>query len=367
MIGKQTVISIQRKEKNMKNYRSYIIITVIISFIVFIFLYWINHNSETNRMISRAKGKNVDNTVIKNDIVKINDYGNFHFKKADNEMNAVTENSIKEEMETRHNVYPLYEEVTDAIRNEDLVSFNIIRDDTEYDYSRNGIGYRVSEDPDDYPDYVSDLLRGHKVNDIFKVKVKTDSSGIIFSDGDTECTIKIIKVRRPFKSEISDEWVKTVSRESDTVPEYKEEIKEYLNIKYRQEDPYIMMEEVKDALMENAEWIKEPTDEIKNTTEALIKHRFVGNPGQQEKEKIRYKAEKEVLFYECIKLIAKKENISCTEEDIQKTRRVLNVFNYYSPEQSEEDIIFFNYGNSYSIEDTALIDKIVSHVYKKGL
>lgn len=237
----------------MKNYRSYIIITVIISFIVFIFLYWINHNSGTNRAISLAKGKNVDNTVIKNDIVKINDYGNFHFKKADNEMNAVTENSIKEEMETRHNVYPLYEEVTDAIRNEDLVSFNIIRDDTEYDYSRNGIGYRVSEDPDDYPDYVSDLLRGHKVNDIFKVKVKTDSSGIIFSDGDTECTIKIIKVRRPFKSEISDDWVKTVSRESDTVPEYKEEIKEYLNIKYRQEDPYIMMEEVKDALMENAE------------------------------------------------------------------------------------------------------------------
>ena len=357
-----------RKEKTMKKISFYLIVTVIVSFIVFIFLYWINHQPDIYKTVSYAKTKpERSDTAMENETVRINDYGDFHFNKTNGEMEKVTDDSIQEEMEKRHDMYPLYKEVTDTIRNEDIVSFKVIRDDTEYFYSRHGKGYRVSEDPDDCPDYLSDLLRGHKANDSFRVKVSTDGHGIIYSDGDTECTIRIMKVMRPVRSEISDEWVKTVSRESDTVSEYKEEIKEYLDLKYNGEDPYIMMEEVKDALIENTEWKEKPEEEIEKAKDTLSKNMLVAKPDEQEESWIRDRAEKEVLFYECVKLIAKAKNISCTEEDIQKTKRLLNICNYYSPEHTEGDIILFNYGNTYSIEQVALIDKVMSLVYCNGV
>ena len=70
--------------------------------------------------------------------------------------------------------------------------------------------------------------------------------------------------------ELTDEFVQTVSEESKTVDEYKEEVKKLLEDSAEDNYQYDLESEAWDAVVEKAEVISYPEDEVKETEEQII-------------------------------------------------------------------------------------------------
>lgn len=81
-------------------------------------------------------------------------------------------------------------------------------------------------------------------------------------------TITVNSVMR--MPELTDEFVQTVSEESKTVDEYKEEVKKLLEDSAEDNYQYDLESEAWDAVVEKAEVISYPEDEVKETEEQII-------------------------------------------------------------------------------------------------
>lgn len=81
-------------------------------------------------------------------------------------------------------------------------------------------------------------------------------------------TITVNSVMR--MPELTDEFVQTISEESKTVDEYKEEVKKLLEDSAEDNYQYDLESEAWDAVVEKAEVISYPEDEVKETEEQII-------------------------------------------------------------------------------------------------
>lgn len=145
-------------------------------------------------------------------------------------------------------------------------------------------------------------------------------------------TITVNSVMR--MPELTDDFVKTVSEKSKTVAEYKKEVKKILEDNAEENYQYDLESEAWDAVLEKAEVISYPEDEVKETEQQIINNYksiaeaygmeyedYITSQGMEVKDfekQVSQAAENSVKQKYLAQAIAEEEKLSLTDEEYEK-------------------------------------------------
>lgn len=212
---------------------------------------------------------------ISNDYVTITQYKGVEVEKQD--AVKVTDEEVEQQIESIRQSNATTREITDrAAQDGDIVTI-------DYAGTKDGVAFDggTAEDQqlklgsDSFIDGFEDGIIGHNIGDKFDLNLtfpedyqSTDLAGqaVVFS-----VTLDGISVSDV--PELNDEFVKSVSEESETVEEYKKEIKKSMEESNEETAKTALKESAWTAVMENTEVTKYPKDEL-NDMISMIKEQY---------------------------------------------------------------------------------------------
>ena len=190
---------------------------------------------------------------------------------------------------------------------------------------------------DDYEGFEEQIV-GHETGDEFDIKVQfpdpytrnPDMSGTV---ADFHIVLNSISLQTT--PELTDEWVKENSEDSETVEEYREEIRSQLEDSMQASVESELVDSVQTALMENIEVKEYPEDRVEELTQQMTDYytqlaglygvelgEFVETYLQTTEEdfntQIDTQVRQSVALEEALKLIAEKQHLEPSEEEYQE-------------------------------------------------
>ncbi len=125
-----------------------------------------------------------------------------------------------------------------------------------------------------YVDGFEEGIYGHKLNETFDLPIKFPegyggTQQPELSGADVIFTIKITGIKERAYSELNDEFVKAVSKKSETVEEYKEEVKKEIEKMNKKQAEAELRDNAWNEVMDNAEIVKYPEKRLKEKEKAI--------------------------------------------------------------------------------------------------
>ena len=325
-----------------------------------------------------TKTKSGNKVYAKNDVVKIKEFKGMEIPavtypaQESSKKKEISEEDIERELLDRYSYSDFFKlkDTNKPVKMDDYVVYDIICD-----------GKIIEENDemeicdDDAKTSLDGQLIGHKAGEKAEVFFPCDDTGNIqvnvlkFSPKEKvkKAIVHIKSVKEADLSGMTDEWVKKSSRLSENLKEYKEEIKEYLSSEHSGDNINSIRPVVSEMLLEKVKWVNKPEKDINDLYQKkfdFMKSNSDPDMDFEEMKEIYMEvAESQIKLWEAIKLIAKKENITCSETDILKTEHMLNLHGFGYPDWSEEELIMLFYGGPYSLEEATLYDKVCQFVY----
>ena len=278
--------------------------------------------------------------TLSNDTIKISQYKGLEIQKV--ELSSVSDDDVEAKINQNLEDAATYTEVDREAKDGDTVNVDYVGkvDGKEFDGGTSdgaeieiGSGTYIGENGE-YKGFEEQLI-GHKAGDKFKITVKFPSDySEELGDKIAEFSITLNSVKEKTVPEFNDEWVAANSSSSKTTDEYKAEIKEELTKSNAEQQEYSLQSEALTALLENVEFVTEPTEEIEekyNTMYAnyesyaqssgLEMEEFVSQYMNTTLDELKADLEKEakdsVKEEEAVELIASSENITLSDEEYE--------------------------------------------------
>lgn len=279
--------------------------------------------------------------------ITISDYGNIEIDEV--EKTEVTDQDVEDRLQA--NLENNMQEV-DAAESGDYVTLDyvgkkgaLVFDSGEDLYLQIGAG--------GYVDGFEDGMLGHKKGDSFQLPIKfpDDYGSEELNGADVVFDITVTAVER--MPELNDDFVKTVSEKSETVDEYRKEVREDLEKENEETLQTTIGENAWAKLLENNVEVKQyPEDEVESI-QSMIRSQYemwasyyqmefadfvetqMGMTEDQFDEQARIVAEETVKEKLAIKLLAKKLKLEPSEEEYQKALEEMAEENGY---ESVEDL-----------------------------
>lgn len=184
-------------------------------------------------------------------------------------------------------------------------------------------------------DGFEDSVIGHNVGDTYDWEgvFPEDYGNADYAGKDVVFTITVKSISAP--AELTDEFVKTVSEESETVDEYKEEMKAQLEEDAQEEYESTLRQSVWQAVLDNTEVKEYPEDEVKELSDSLIDQyktaaqyygmeyddfieAQMGYTTEEFEEQVDEAARSSVKQTMVVQAIADKEKIELSDEEYEK-------------------------------------------------
>ncbi len=210
-------------------------------------------------------------TGLETEELKISRYIGVEIPKQE-EPEEITDEEVDAEIQAMLDANATYKEITDrAVENGDTVDIDFVGkvDGKEFD-GGSAENYSLVIGSGTFIDGFEDSVIGHKVGETFDWNGKFPEEYTEELAGkDVVFTITLNKITVEEKSELNDEFVKTVSQESETVEEYKEEIRTQLETAAQETYEYSKEEAAWSAVLENTEVFVWP-DTVDETFEQAV-------------------------------------------------------------------------------------------------
>lgn len=212
---------------------------------------------------------------ISNDYVTISQYKGVEVEKAAD--TTVSDEDVESQIESMRQSQATTTEITDrAAQDGDIVTI-------DYEGKKDGVAFdggtasdqQLKLGSDSFIDGFEDGVIGHNIGETFDLNLtfpedyqSTDLAGqaVVFT-----VTLKGISISEV--PELNDEFVKTVSEKSETVEEYKKEIKETLEQNNEETAKSTLMESAWSVVMENTTVTKYPKEELQEMI-TMIKDQY---------------------------------------------------------------------------------------------
>ncbi|EGG81261.1 trigger factor [Lachnospiraceae bacterium 2_1_46FAA] len=284
---------------------------------------------------------------ISNEYVKISQYKGVEAEKVT--PNEVTEDDITNYINAK--MAEQTKDVTDReLRKGDLAQF-------EYTGKLKSTGKVFDEgtltlgNGEQYVDGFEEGIYGHKLNETFDLPVKfpegyggTEQPEL--SGADVIFTIKITGIKERAYSELNDEFVKAVSKKSETVEEYKEEVKKEIEKMNKKQAEAELRDNAWNEVMDNAEIVKYPEKRLKEKEKAIEEQlkklveqsygvsyeEFLKQSGQSEddfKKQVKEMSKESLKPALVAELIAKEEGLEISDKEMKKEMKVFAKENGY--------------------------------------
>lgn len=328
-----------------------------------------------------TKTKPGNSIYAQNDVVKIKDFKGMEIPDVTNpsqepsEKKEISEEDVEKELLDRYSYSDFFKtkDTNKPIKMDDYVTYDIVCD-----------GKVIEEDDemeicdDDAKSSLDGQLIGHRAGEKAEVLFPCDDTGNIqvnvlkFSPEEKtkKAIVHIKSVKEADLSGMTDDWVKSSSRLSENLKEYRQEIREYLSSEHEDATVNNIRPVVSEMLLEKVSWVKKPEKEIDDLYKKKFDFMKTSSEPDVDYEEMREVymevAESQVKLWEAIKLIAEKENITCSETDILETEHMLNLHGFDYADWSEEDLIMLFYGGPYSLEEATRFDKVCNLIYESG-
>lgn len=230
-------------------------------------------------------------------------------------------------------------------------------------------GYELELGSNTFFEEFETAVIGHETGDTFELEHEfaEEYTNKDYAGKDVTFTITLTGLKVKELPELTDEFVQTISQKSETVEEYREEVRELLEAN---NEAYIVSELQDNAwsvVMENTEVLEYPEDRLKEEKEDIYNHYqagadmyqmefadFLGQMDMTEEKFEEYAdtAAKSNLKEDLVaELIAEREGIEMTDEEYAKAKEELaDEMSYGSVEEMEEEVDEHNI-KSYILRD----------------
>lgn len=195
---------------------------------------------------------------------------------------------------------------------------------------------------------------GHEVGETFTIDVQFPAEYKNNPDLSGKVAQFEIKLNR-IAPELTDEWVKEYSEDSETVDEFREEVKEYMAKIYEENNRYALETEVLAALVEKVEVIEFPEGEIESMMQEAIDSytsyadsmgvtledylAMYGMTLEAFEADLKTAAENSLKQKLAVKLLAEKKRLEPTEEEYQKRmEEYVELYGYESLDVMVEEV-----------------------------
>ena len=202
-----------------------------------------------------------------------------------------------------------------------------------------------------YVDGFEEGIYGHKLNETFDLPIKFPegyggTQQPELSGADVIFTIKITGIKERAYSELNDEFVKAVSKKSETVEEYKEEVKKEIEKMNKKQAEAELRDNAWNEVMDNAEIVKYPEKRLKEKEKAIEEQlkklveqsygvsyeEFLKQSGQSEddfKKQVKEMSKESLKPALVAELIAKEEGLEISDKEMKKEMKVFAKENGY--------------------------------------
>lgn len=274
---------------------------------------------------------------ISNDNIKISQYKGVEVDKV--EVAKVTDEEVESSIQSTLEANKISTEVTDrAIQDGDVVTMDYVgkKDGVEFD-GGSATDFSLTIGSGQFIDGFETGLVGHTAGEVIDLPLKfpTEYQNAELAGADVVFTITIKSLAVETLPELNDEFVKSVSKKSKTVDEYKKEVKEQLKKTNQETADSTLEEEAWAAVIENTEVKKLPEDQVKKVTEQLKEQyqemakyyqmefteflqSYMGMTEDDFTEQSKTAAESSVKQELIINLIAEKEKLAPSEKELKK-------------------------------------------------
>lgn len=208
---------------------------------------------------------------ISNDNVTISKYKGIEVNKVENE--KVTDEDVENTIQSSLQANKTSTEVTDrAAQSGDVVTIDYVgkKDGVEFE-NGSASDQKITIGNGGYIEGFEDGIVGHTIGETFDVPLTfpEDYQAEDLAGQPVVFTMTLKGIATESLPELNDEFVKKVSSESQTVEEYKKEIKKSLEDQNKQTAEDTLKQEVLAALAENTTVKKYPSGEVKKITDQL--------------------------------------------------------------------------------------------------
>ena len=231
-------------------------------------------------------------------------------------------------------------------------------------------------------------IYGHNLNETFDIDVTfpegyggTEKPEL--SNAEVVFTVTIKSIEERVATELTDEVVKTISKESKTVKEYREEVRKNLEKSNKQSAESTMMNDAWTEIMGNAEVVKYPEDELKKAEEQMDKQMktimeqtygisfedYLEQTGTKEadyKKQITEMAKEYVKQMLVVDAIAEEENLELSDKEYDKEIEKFSKENGYTSseellqswgEEQVKDSILQNEVLEWAVDNCKLVEE----------
>lgn len=283
---------------------------------------------------------------LSNEYVTVTQYKGLEVPQATTSVEEVTDEQVEQQIQNTLSIYAERKEVTDRAAQEgDIVNIDYTGylDGEKFDGgSATGADLELGSGSfigatDDYAGF-EEQIEGHNAGDEFDIQVQfpdpytmnPDMSGAV-----AEFHIVLNSIAVEEVPELTDEWVKENSEDSETVEEYREEIRASLEEEQEETVDSELASSVQSALLEKIEVKSYPEDKVNEQINQLTDtysqmaemygmemDEFLETYMQMTEEdfnaQVKEAAQTAVAFDEAVNLIAKKQHLELSDEEYEE-------------------------------------------------
>ena len=294
---------------------------------------------------------------ISNDYITITKYKGVEVPKVEG-IPEITDESVENNIKTVLEGFSKTKDITDRGAKEgDIVVLDFTaRSDGQAVEGGSASDYELTIGAGSLYEGFEDNIVGHNVGDSFEVEhtFAKDYSNTALAGKDVVLEVSVKAIKEKEVPDLTDEFVKTISQKSETVDEYKDEVRELLKENNEEYIKSELAEQAWEAVLDNTEVKEYPKDRLKEEKQSFYDHYEAGaelyemefadflSKMDMTEEAFEEKAEeaaksnlKEDLAAE---LIAEKEDINLSDEDYEKAKEELaKEMSYDSVEEMEKE------------------------------
>lgn len=280
----------------------------------------------------------------------------------------VTEEDVEDAIQSSLEENATTKEITDrAVKDGDIVNIDYTGtlDGEEFD-GGSAEGYDLEIGSGDFVEGFEDQLIGHEKGEEFDITVTFPEEYSLNPDmagKETVFAIKINSISQTDIPELTDDFVKSVSENSETVEEYKKEIREELEAENQEDAESTFADNVMQAVLEKAEVteydedkLSELKEESKDYYEQIITMYYgmemsdyldqVGQTEEELDEEIEESAKETLKMQMVCEYIAEKEGLEISDDEFdEKIQELVEEDGYDSADDLIEDYAAYYYSD----------------------
>lgn len=295
---------------------------------------------------------------VSNDYIRISKYKGVEVPAVEG-LPDITDESVENNIQTVLEGFAEITEVTDRPAKEGdiaVLDYKAYADGQEIENGGNS-EYELELGSNTFFEEFEEAVVGHNIGDTFELQHSFDASytNQSYAGKDVTFQITLTGIKEKELPDLTDEFVQTISQESETVDEYREEIRDLLeenNEEYIQSE---LQDTVWQAVLDNTEVIEYPEDRLEEEKQHFYDYYQAGadyygmefadflsgmEVSEDEFEEQVTEAAKSNLKEDLTaELIAEKEDISMTDEEYEKAKEDLaEEMSYTDVEEMEEEV-----------------------------